>query len=585
MSMIRVEEINNIRSNVDIVDIISGYIPLTPKGKNYFGKCPFHDDHAPSMSVSKEKQIYTCFSCGATGNVFKFVMDYENVSFPESINIVANKAGLNYHLATPSNVPVYHKELYEIYDLSAKVYQNNINTSAGKEAKEYLKNREISEEAIKEFGIGLASKKRDLITNLLRGKKYSTKDMLRSGIVIESSGEYHDIYYNRIMFPIWDVSGKVVGFSGRVFHGEESYKYINTKETDIFKKGELLYNYHRAKEFSRQKDTIIIMEGQLDVIRAYSVGIKNVIGTMGTAITKKHALLIKRLARNVILCFDGDQAGSKATLACSRELEKIDIIPKIVRLEDNMDPDEYIKKYGKESFERRLENPISLMDFKLSYYKKDKDFKNANDVSHYVHDMLDELSRIDDTIVRELTLKKVSEESGLDLEFLKSELSQQLGGVEQKKEPVAPPEGQKRRKTKYEKAEMYLIYYMVRSSEVIRMYDNKITYMPTEEYRYLAREISYYDKTYGSINEADFITFISDNDMMVKTMGEILGLELKEKYQVEEIEDYIKTIRDYNLEVEKKRLIGLMKEETDPLKKAAIASKIVALKVRGETND
>lgn len=585
MSMIRVEEINNIRSNVDIVDIISGYIPLTPKGKNYFGKCPFHDDHAPSMSVSKEKQIYTCFSCGATGNVFKFVMDYENVSFPESINIVANKAGLNYHFKTPSNVPVYHKELYEIYDLSAKVYQNNINTSAGKEAKEYLKNREISEEAIKEFGIGLASKKRDLITNLLRGKKYSTKDMLRSGIVIESSGEYHDIYYNRIMFPIWDVSGKVVGFSGRVFHGEESYKYINTKETDIFKKGELLYNYHRAKEFSRQKDTIIIMEGQLDVIRAYSVGIKNVIGTMGTAITKKHALLIKRLARNVILCFDGDQAGSKATLACSRELEKIDIIPKIVRLEDNMDPDEYIKKYGKESFERRLENPISLMDFKLSYYKKDKDFKNANDVSHYVHDMLDELSRIDDTIVRELTLKKVSEESGLDLEFLKSELSQQLGVVEQKKEPVAVKEGPKRRKTKYEKAEMYLIYYMVRSSEVIRMYDNKITYMPTEEYRYLAREISYYDKTYGSINEADFITFISDNDMMVKTMGEILGLELKEKYQVEEIEDYIKTIRDYNLEVEKKRLIGLMKEETDPLKKAAIASKIVALKVRGETND
>lgn len=585
MSMIRVEEINNIRSNVDIVDIISGYIPLTPKGKNYFGKCPFHDDHAPSMSVSKEKQIYTCFSCGATGNVFKFVMDYENVSFPESINIVANKAGLNYHLATPSNVPVYHKELYEIYDLSAKVYQNNINTSAGKEAKEYLKSREISEDAIKEFGIGLASKKRDLITNLLRGKKYSTKDMLRSGIVIESSGEYHDIYYNRIMFPIWDVSGKVVGFSGRVFHGEESYKYINTKETDIFKKGELLYNYHRAKEFSRQKDTIIIMEGQLDVIRAYSVGIKNVIGTMGTAITKKHALLIKRLARNVILCFDGDQAGSKATLACSRELEKIDIIPKIVRLEDNMDPDEYIKKYGKESFERRLENPISLMDFKLSYYKKDKDFKNANDVSHYVHDMLDELSRIDDTIVRELTLKKVSEESGLDLEFLKSELSQQLGVVEQKKEPVAVKEGPKRRKTKYEKAEMYLIYYMVRSSEVIRMYDNKITYMPTEEYRYLAREISYYDKTYGSINEADFITFISDNDMMVKTMGEILGLELKEKYQVEEIEDYIKTIRDYNLEVEKKRLIGLMKEETDPLKKAAIASKIVALKVRGETND
>lgn len=585
MSMISVEEINNIRSNVDIVDVISSYIPLTPKGKNYFGKCPFHDDHAPSMSVSKEKQIYTCFSCGATGNVFKFVMDYENVSFPESINIVANKAGLNYHLATKASAPMYHKELYEIYDISAKVYQNNINTASGKEAKEYLRSRDISDEAIKEFGIGLASKKRDLITNLLRGKKYSEKDMLRSGIVIESSGEYHDIYYNRIMFPIWDVSGKVVGFSGRVFHGETNYKYINTKETDIFKKGELLYNYHRAKEFARQKDTIIIMEGQLDVIRAYSVGIKNVIGTMGTAITKKHALLIKRLARNVILCFDGDNAGAKATLACSRELEAIDIIPKIVRLEDNMDPDEYIKKYGKESFERKLENPISLMDFKLSHYKKDKDFKNANDVSHYVRDMLTELSRIDDDIVRELTLKKVSDEAGLELDFLRKELEKELGHIEPKQEPIVVKETPKRRKTKYEKAEMYLIYYMIRSREVIHMYDNKITYMPTEAYRYLAREISYYYKTYGSINEADFITFISDNDTMVKTMGEILSLELKETYQIEEIEDYIKTIRDYNLEVEKKRLTGLMKEETDPLKKATIASKIVALKVRGETND
>lgn len=586
MSMISVEEINNIRSNVDIVDVISSYIPLTPKGKNYFGKCPFHDDHAPSMSVSKEKQIYTCFSCGATGNVFKFVMDYENVSFPESINIVANKAGLNYHLTTKASAPVYHKELFEIYDISAKVYQNNINTASGKEAKEYLRNRDISDEAVKEFGIGLASKKRDLITNLLRGKKYSEKDMLRSGIVIESNGEYHDIYYNRIMFPIWDTSGKVVGFSGRVFHGETNYKYINTKETEIFKKGELLYNYHRAKEFARQKDTIIIMEGQLDVIRAYSVGIKNVIGTMGTAITKKHALLIKRLARNVILCFDGDNAGAKATLACSRELEAIDIVPKIVRLEDHMDPDEYIKKYGKESFERKLENPISLMDFKLSHYKKDKDLKNANDVSRYVHDMMTELTRIDDDVVREFTLKKISEESNLDMEFLRRELERQHGKVElQKEEPITIKEPLKKRKTKYEKAEMYLIYYMVHSSEVIHMYDSKITYMPTEEYRYLAREISYYYKTYGSINEADFITFISDNDNMVKKIGEILSLELKETYSIEEIEDYIKTIRDYNLEVEKKRLTGLMREETDPLKKATIASKIVALKVRGETND
>lgn len=583
--MISQEEINNIRSNVDIVDIIASYIPLTPKGKNYFGTCPFHDDHAPSMSVSKEKQIYTCFSCGATGNVFKFIMDYEHVSFLESINIVANKAGLNFHMQT-SKKPVVHQALYDIYDLSAKVYQNNINTAAGKEAKEYLKEREISEEAIKEFGIGLAGKKRDLITNLLRSKKYSHQDLLKSGIIIQQHGEYHDIYYNRIMFPIWDVSGKVVGFSGRVFHGEDNYKYINTKETEIFKKGELLYNYHRAKEYARPVDTVIIMEGQLDVIRAYSVGIKNVIGTMGTAITKKHALLIKRLAKNVILCFDGDAAGAKATLACSRELQAIDLIPKVVRLEDRLDPDEYIKKYGKEAFERQLASPMNLMEFKLLHYKKDKDFGNTVDVGHYVKEMLDELATIQDDIVRELTLKKISEETKLDLAFLKTQLEQVLD-----QKPVVPvvtvpvPTKKKVRKSKYQKAEMYLIYYMLKSGEVIHIYDHQITYMPTEKYRLLAREISYYYKTYGEITEADFITFVSDSEMMMKATGEILALDLKDDYTMEEITDYINTIRDYNIKVETERLKNLMRSVSDPLKKAEIASKIVALKVRGEKYD
>lgn len=584
MDMIRQEDINHIRSNVDIIDIISSYIPLTPKGRNYFGVCPFHDDHKPSMSVSKEKQIYTCFSCGATGNVFKFVMDYENVSFPESVNIVAQKAGLNFHVKTLADKPLIHQELFDIYDLCAKVYQNNINTTAGREAKEYLKSREISEEAIKEFGIGLATTKRDIITKLLKSKNFQEKDMLRSGIVIQDDKGLRDIYYNRIMFPIWDTSGKVVGFSGRVYHGETNYKYINTRETEIFKKGDLLYNYHRAKEYARKNNTVIIMEGQLDVIRAYSVGIKNVIGTMGTAITKKHALLIKRLARDVILCFDGDQAGAKATMSCIKELQEVNIMPKIVRLENNMDPDEYIKKYGKEGFQAKLDNPMNVMDFKLSYYKKDKDFNNTVDVGNYVRDMMVELSAIDDEILRELTLKKISEESKLDLEFLRNQLQEETKKTQQveKKEEVNVIVKPEVKQTKYEKAQLYLVYYMLKSKEVIAMYDKKITYMPTEKYRFLAREINHFYETYHFINEADFITYISDNKKMMEVIGEVLSLHLKENYTMEEIEDYIRTIRDYNIKVETERLKKLMREETDSMKKAEIASRIVALKVRGE---
>lgn len=584
MNLINQEEINEIRKSVDIVDVISSYIPLTPKGKNYFGKCPFHDDHSPSMSVSKEKQIYTCFSCGATGNVFKFVMDYEHVSFKESFNIIARKAGLNYHVHIKEKPKANHK-LYEIYDLSAKIYQNNINTANGKEAKEYLKNRDLSEEAIREFGIGLATTKSDVLVSVLRSKNFSEKELLQSGVVIKNERGLHDIYYNRIMFPIWDVSGQVVGFSGRVFHGEENYKYINTKETEIFKKGELLYNYHRAKDFAREKNTVIIMEGQLDVIRAYSVGIKNVIGTMGTAITKQHALLIKRLAKNVILCFDGDDAGAKATNACIDELEKVEIVPQVVRLEDKMDPDEYIKKYGKDSFLRKLEHPMTLMDFKLEYLKKGKDFNQVTDLGAYTNRILEEVIKIKDEIVRELMLKKVSEETGLNIEFLKSQLK-----TEQLVEDILTPPKKKekpplKKETKYEKAQKALVYYMLKSPEVIRLYDKKMTYMPTEEYRLLAREIDYFYKQYGMINEADFMTFVAENEKLSTALGVILASQLKENYQVEEIEDYIKTILDYNIKVEIERLKSLMKKEFDPLKKAEIAKEIMSLKVRGDKND
>lgn len=288
MEVISNEQINNIRSSNDIVDIISGYLPLVQRGKNYFGVCPFHDDHSPSMSVSKEKQIYTCFSCGATGNAIKFVMDYENISFLEALKLLADKAGINIDIKNSNNNIILnkHKTLYDIYDLASKFYQNNINTTSGLKAKEYLKNRNIDDKIIREFGIGLAIKNNSVLTQLLMRKNYSTSDMLKSGLIIKPRTDYVDIYYNRIMFPLYNLNGQVVGFSGRIYDSNDSSKYINTKETEIFKKGELLYNYHRAKNSCRQKNKVIVMEGFMDVIRAYTVDVDNVVATMGTAVTK-----------------------------------------------------------------------------------------------------------------------------------------------------------------------------------------------------------------------------------------------------------------------------------------------------------
>lgn len=579
MEVIPTEQINNIRSSNDIVDVISGYLPLVQRGKNYFGICPFHDDHSPSMSVSPEKQIYTCFSCGATGNVIKFVMDYENVSFPEALKVLADRAGISINVKfSKNNIETdKYKSLYEIYDLAAKFYQNNINTASGLKAKEYLKSRNIDDKIIREFEIGLAISNNNLLTKMLSRKKYSNNDMLKSGLVVKYRADYMDIFYNRIMFPLHNLSGQVVGFSGRIYDGNDTSKYINTKETKIFKKGELLYNYHRAKTSCRQKNTVIVMEGFMDVIRAYTIDVDNVVATMGTAVTKNQAIIIKKMARDVILCFDGDQAGAKATMACCELFNELGVVPKIVRLDDNLDPDEYIQRFGKEKFIGKINHPINMIDFKLQYLKNNKDFNDPNDVANYVNKVIDDLNNINDDVLKEVTLKKVSMESGLEIDFLRSKL------VKNENSNILPKINDKniKKKTKYQKAEQNLIFYMLKSTEVIRLYDQKITYMPDEVYRTLAREISYFYSKYGYINTADLISSLTDNNI-IETLGQIEMLNLKDNYSVEEINDYINTIWEYNLNFEINSLKNMIKQETDPIVKAKLAQKIVDLKVRGE---
>ena len=579
MAFLTNEEINNIRSSVSIVDVISDYIPLTKKGKNYFGVCPFHDDHAPSMSVSETKQIYKCFSCGATGNVFNFIMDYEHVSFMEAVKMVASKAGIDVKFEGYKEQPKKNNDIYEIYELSNKLYQNNINTSSGTKALEYLKNRSIDEDVIKEFGIGLSLKKHDVLTNLLTKKGYTKEQQLKSGLVIENDYGFQDIYYDRIMFPLWDMFGKVVGFSGRRYDDVKEYKYINTKETDIFKKGEILYNYHRAKDEARRKNQVIIMEGFMDVIRAYTIGVKNVVATMGTAVTKENASNIKRMAKEVILCFDGDSAGSKATFACINELSKIGVIPKIVRLPNDLDPDDYIKKYGKEAFISMLDNPINVMDFKLRYLKEGKDLTSSIDMASYVNQIISELNNLDDDVLREITIKKISEEASLDEDFIRSHL--------EKKEvkEIVTKKVETKKYNKYEKAEQNLLYYMLRDPEVIKLYNKKITYMPTMKYRFLAREISYFYKQFDYINIADLLSFLKDDPDMIKTIGEIDFLDLKEEHSKEEINDYINVIYEYNVNREIEKLKEQMKKETNPLVKAELGSKIMNLRIRREEYD
>jgi len=565
------ELINEIRRSVNIVDVVSDYIPVEQKGRNYFALCPFHDDHNPSMSISPDKQIYTCFVCGAHGNVFNFVMDYEHVSFIDAVKMIGRRVGVNIDLPTHYKKPKEKglEDLYNIYDIANKFYQNNLSTKEGSDAREYLSNRDFKEDVIKEFGIGLSLNNK-LSSMLL--KKYDKDILIRSGICNESGGNIFDAFTERIMFPLWDIDGNVVGFSGRIYKTKDSSKYVNSKESDIFKKGKLIYNYHRAKEEVRKKKFVLVVEGFMDVIALYKVGIKNVVAMMGTAVTNEQANLLKRLSTNIFLCFDGDSAGNMATMSCANELTKVGITPKVIRLPENLDPDEYIKKYGSDNFNDYLDNPKSLIDYKMDYYKNNTNFNDSIEVSKYIKDVVSELDEITDPVVREIIIKKLSDETDVSVATIK-------GMVKGKDVIKTTPKKSTIKYDKYKKAEMRLIYYMLRHKEVINIYERNKCFFPTDEYRALVSELVYYYKKHGIIYIADFLSYISDKKELLDAFNKIDTMELSENYTTDEIMDYINLLNEYGVNEEFKRKSLEFKKEIDEKKKIEIAKEMIELRV------
>lgn len=569
--------LNQIRNSLDIVDVISKYLPLTSKGKNYFGVCPFHDDHSPSMSVSREKQIYTCFSCGATGNVFKFIQDYENLTFLEAVKKCADMASINVDIET-KRISNKNQVLYDIYNLSQMFYQNNINTELGVKARDYLHNRKLNDSVIKEFGIGLSLNDSDSLLKILKAKGYSDKDLIRSGLVNENNYALNDVYRNRIMFPLYDLNGKVIGYNGRVYNGETENKYVNSKETEIFKKRDLLYNYHRAKEECRKIHQVIIMEGPMDVIRASTIGVKNCVASLGTAFGPEQAMLIRKLSNNVILCFDGDAAGLKATKSAIAELAKIGITPLIVRLEDDSDPDEYIIKKGKEAFINKIKNPLNIIEFKEKLLKNEYNLNNTLELSNYINKMIIEINSIDDDILREVSIKKLSDETGIGDQIIRSKIAK-------KEETVEIPKPKLSKLNKYEKSERDLVYYMLIDKNVIKMYEKKITHMPTPKYRHLAFQIDEFYKENGYINTADLISHLSGDKEALSTIGEISSLEYSDNINYDLISDYLDNIRKYNEKEQVKAYKEKMEKTSEYKAKMDLALKRVELRKRREEND
>ena len=564
---------NEIRSKCDIVDIIGERIPLVARGKNFFGVCPFHDDSNPSMCVSREKQIYTCFSCHATGNVFTFLMNYEHMDFRETLRYLGEKVGVDVSSVHIAKKNTKFDSFYDAYSFSLKYFQNNLLSKVGVDARNYLAKRNIDDSVIKEFEIGLSLDTSDDLTKLLTSKKYDLASLNQIGL----SSDARDVYIDRIMFPLYDLTGRVVGFSGRIYKDNGLNKYLNTKETPIFKKGQLLYHYHIAKEECRLKKSVIVMEGFMDVIRASTIGVRNTVALMGTALTHEQLQLLKRLSNNIILCLDGDDPGVHATLSIGDMLLEEGLEPKVLVLPNPDDPDSFILNQGKDKFLGLLDSAVTFNDFKLRKLKESVDFRSEEETAKYINQVLVEAAKVQDPIRVEIMLKKLAKE--FDLSYNTLEMRFREIEKPKPKTPKVVVTYQKKKKTKYEKAMEQILYFMLNNDWVISQFEQERFIFPNEESRLLASEIVYYYTTYGNINIPDFYTYVQDKEEVVNFLNDILASNYIESTTKDDLFEYFGVIREYSRTQEIKRLTKSLQKEVDPIEQAKIAEKIRKLRI------
>ncbi len=580
MALIPQEEITALRQCVDIVEVISSYIPLDHKGKNYFGVCPFHADHSPSMSVSKEKQIYKCFSCGAAGNVFTFVQNYENVSFAQAVEIIAQKVG--FHLSTPikSIQNEKYSHYYEIMEVSSKYFTNNLKTEQGKAALEYLAKRFLDNNAIKEFNIGLALKNKDLLYQILKSKNYQEKDLENLGL-INNHEQITDVFINRVMFPLHDPNGNIIGFSGRLYDNSEGPKYLNTRETIIFKKGQMLFNYHRAKNSIQNNKSIILVEGYMDAIRLYLNGVKNVVAIMGTSLTSDQIKLIQKLHCKVILCLDSDEPGQKATYEIGNILKNQNFEVEVIRLTGNKDPDEYIINQGIDAFKKNLNSPIKFLDFTINYLKQNKNLNETVDLANYVNDVLKDLSKEKDPILIDITLKKLADTYNLDYEILQDKLKQidKLNkDIKQERELKFVNDNKNIKLSKYEKTLKNLLFFMMNDAKYVRIYQENLVFINEAKYREIVKEILYYYELHQTINLADFLSFVTNNENVLPDVLNIVNVCSDIELEETAFYDFLKSIKVVNEKQTIKELKEKLKNCMDKNEKIKIANQIAEIK-------
>lgn len=568
------EKVEQVRSAVNIADFIGQYVQLKKAGKNLFGLCPFHEERTPSFSVNEQKQIFHCFSCGRGGNVFSFIMDLENLSFPEAVVKVADFGHIDLPASyTAQSQPAAPKDqqqadLLKLYANSAKMYQHIlVNTELGEPALKYLHERGLDDETIKTFGIGYAPANQ-LLLDFFKEHQTDYQLLRQSGLFIENqAGDLRDRFVDRVLFPIKDASGRVIAFSGRILKKSPNEpKYLNSPETKLFNKRSVLFNFDLARGPIRQQKSVVLFEGFMDVIAAYRSGIQNGVASMGTSLTDEQIYMLERVTDTLYVCYDSDMPGQKATDRALKLLggnSRLNL--GVIQMPDGMDPDEYLRAQGQEKFVQVFEDGKQTPTaFEMQYLKHDLNLQNTPDQLTYLQAVLQQLAQLSSSVEQDLYLNQLVAEFDLDKDDLKQQLRSLVGqqavrrgGGHSDETQVAPPpapaplgpppatvDGSTNSGplSRVEKAERLLLYRLLNDHDVwLRVMAIAGFHFVHDSYQQILVYAEAYFKTHNQFDLGNFTDFMTDSDLQ-PVVTSLEFMDVANESSKEEIADLVNVI-------------------------------------------
>lgn len=519
------EIIEEIRTKSDIVDVISGYVKIQKKGSSYFGLCPFHNEKSPSFSVSQSKQMYYCFGCGAGGNVFTFLMEYENYSFQEAVKALAQRAGVSLPEAE-YNEEARRREsrrakLLEVNKEAAKYFYYQLRREKGQAGYQYLRQRQLSDETIHRFGLGFANVTSDDLTKYLKSKGYEDKLIQEAGLAaFDEKYGMHDKFWNRVMFPIQDINHRVIGFGGRVM-GDGKPKYLNSPETMIFDKSRNLYGLNFAR--TARTNNIILCEGYMDVIAMHQAGFTQAVASLGTAFTEGQANLLRRYAQEIILAYDSDGAGVMAALRAIGILKEVGLTGKVLNLEPYKDPDEFMKNLGQEAFRERIAQAENSFFFELRMLQRDYDLNDPESKTRFHREIAKKLCGFSEEVERENYIEAVAEKYHIGFDNLRKLVlayAAQTGLAKPAARPKSGIQAKNDPKENQKKPQKLLLTWLVEEPSVYQKIKRYISPSDFTEdlYRTIAEKL-FEDLEKGSINPAAVISLFMDEEQQREAAG------------------------------------------------------------------